>query len=149
MPFPHTLDRADPIDFARHVYSRVAELVEDALIVHAPRQMAAYQRALGDLRRRHPELADVGPDHPLAKMDEETLNMAGEAFWDGVVYGVTITNFHRAIAAMHDVRVCPQCKGTGVDRALALRDPQAMPVDCGGCEGAGTVPAATPGLAAD
>ena len=149
MPFPHALDRDDPTDFCRHLYSEIAELFQDELISHAPRQLAAYRRALADLRRRHPELAKVPADHPLEKMDEEAHNWAGEAFWDGVAFGVAAADLRRALLGMHDVRVCRQCKGDGVDRALALRDPQAVPTDCGGCEGAGVVPVATPGLAAD
>ena len=145
MPFPDTLDRADPVDFARHLYAKIAELFHDELIVHAPRELAAYRRVFAAAKRPHG--GELPHDHPLAKMDEEAHNWAGEAFWDGVRVGVAAADLRRAIAAMHDVRVCPQCQGDGVDRALALRDPQAVPTDCGGCEGEGVVP--VPGLAAD
>jgi len=128
MAFPKTLDRDDPVDFARHLYSEVAELFQDELIVHAPRALAAYRREFAATKRLHG--GEIPYDHPLMLMDEKAHDWSTEAFWDGVAFGVAVADLRRALGAMHDATVCRSCGGDG-DRA----EPP-----CRRCQGRGFVP---------
>ena len=134
MAYPDALDRGDPVDFARHLFSDVAERLGDALVSHAPAALAAYRSRLAAACRAYPD--GVGFGQPLTDLDEAALAWADESFWDGVRFGIAAAGFYRAIEAMSDVLVCPACHGAGVGRDAGRRrtaDP------CGRCAGAGTV----------
>ena len=137
MAFPTTLDRDDPVDLARHLYSEFVELLPGQLMTHAAREAAAYRRALDDLRRRHP--ADDGFGRPLTVLDEAAVSWVGEAFWDGVKFGVAAARLRRDLLALQDAALCPSCKGVGTTGVVAPYDPERIPVDCGRCGGEGYV----------
>ena len=100
MPYPGTLDRDDPVDFARHLYSQLTALVPDDLSNHAPEDYVAYQMALAALRRERPELATVGVGHPLTDLDEAAHAYADEAFKAGIHFGIAAAELHRSLRAM-------------------------------------------------
>ena len=136
MPYPQTFARHDPADFAKFLYSRIAELFPDELINHAPTECATYRRALSALRRQHPELATDTIDHPLNEADEAVHAWVGQAFTEGVEFGIAAAELWRSVMSLHEERVCRPCQGRGV---LRTRDGHETDQTCAACGGIGTV----------
>jgi len=76
-----------------------AELFHDQLIVHAPREYRAYKAAHARLVADYP--AAVGFERPLTTLDERAIEFAGEAFWDGVRFGIAADQLRRSLLAIH------------------------------------------------
>jgi len=95
-----------PVAFAQSLYSDTAELFPDQLIVHAPREYRAYQAAYARLVADYP--AAVGFERPLTTLDERVLEYAGEAFWDGVRFGIAVDQLRRSVLAIHAGAVADQ-----------------------------------------
>lgn len=132
MVYPHDLDRNDPVDFARHLYSHIAEDWPDRLIAHAAREYAAYAHCLAAARQDDLDASTY--TQRLDRLDATVLALSSESFWDSVAFGVAADTLRRALLGLQDVAACPACHGTG----------QANGVPCNRCAEAGYVSVSAP-----
>ncbi len=127
----HTTPRSlldDPGAFAEDLYGTMGAAEDPRIYTHAPREYADFKATYRALCAALDALgAPIPCDHPVHLMDERAHAWAGEAFFDGVRFGLAADHLRRSLVAMHDVALCSACFGNGRRRGIR----------CEQCEGNG------------
>jgi len=113
----------DLVAFAEDLFSRMGATADPRISTFTPRQYAAYKAALKALSDAID--AESPAERAVDRLDTEALSWAGDAFFEGVRFGLATDHLRRTLLAMHDVPPCPTCLGRG-----QVRD--ARCAECGG-----------------
>jgi len=77
----------------------------------------------------------------FGELEELAMSYGTESYFEGMRYGIAADSFRRALLVLHEVDVCPSCRGNGTQGLSAPYDVnppgERIPVDCATCGGEG------------